>query len=442
MKIHLREAHIEYHEGGPIVNKRRNPFVKVLIGPFEWKSVHREHEGINPQWGALANFDFEVRNPDEMMRIEVKDHAGLLDNEPFGHAEVPIGFFARPGGCQEWIELKWRGMNAGRIHFSSEFFPAVAAEVVVNPAPVMAPPVMQPPVEQQPVVELDLSPPVEGFLQGFLKLHLKSAHLEHHEGPPLERMSPFVKVTVGDFEWKSAHKEHAGRNPEWGAFACMDYDVHDSQMMMRIEVKDHEGLLDNEAIGHAEIPLHFFARPGGRAEWIGLKWRGMNAGRVHFTSEFSPRAVEVIEQPRPVEVIEEPRPVADAVAMGGLPGFLKMHLKSAHLEHHSGPPLERMSPQVMIRCNDFEWKSRPSEHGGRNPEWGFEHCDLEVIDHRAMVHIEVRDHEGFMDNEPIGKAKVEIGFFCKKGEWSDWIELKHMGMPAGRIHIKTEFRRN
>lgn len=57
------------------------------------------------------------------MRIEVLDHAGLFNNEPIGHCEVPTNFFCRVGGCEEWLELKFRGMNAGRIHFRSEYMP-------------------------------------------------------------------------------------------------------------------------------------------------------------------------------------------------------------------------------------------------------------------------------------------------------------------------------
>jgi hypothetical protein len=62
--------------------------------------------------------------------------------------------------------------------------------------------------------------------------------------------------------------------------------------MIRIEVRDHEGLLENEPIGHCEVPVHFFARPGGHFEWLRLNFRGMNAGQINFSSEFRPKEKE------------------------------------------------------------------------------------------------------------------------------------------------------
>jgi hypothetical protein len=58
--------------------------------------------------------------------------------------------------------------------------------------------------------------------------------------------------------------------------------------MIRIEVRDHEGLLEDEPIGHCEVPVHFFSKLGGRFEWLRLNFKGMNAGRINFSSEFRP----------------------------------------------------------------------------------------------------------------------------------------------------------
>lgn len=143
---------------------------------------------------------------------------------------------------------------------------------------------MQPMGMVQPIVEVA---PVLG-LRGMLKMHLHKAILEFHAGPPLERMSPFVEIRIGNFEWKSVHKEHAGRNPDWGILAKFDFEVLNPDAMMHIDVKDHMGLANNESVGHAEVPVHSFCRPGGGAEWLELKCMGMPAGRIHFTSEFMP----------------------------------------------------------------------------------------------------------------------------------------------------------
>lgn len=135
-------------------------------------------------------------------------------------------------------------------------------------------------------------------------------------------------------------------------------------------------------------------------------------------------------------------PVAEAMVEGGRPGMLKMHLKEVHVEFHAGPPLERMSPQVTIRHGDFEWKSEPRQHEGHNAHWDFAHTDCEVIDHHREIIIEVRDHEGFGENLPLGIHRCEIGFFAQRGEWEDWLPLRIDGFNAGRIHFKTEFRPN
>lgn len=98
--------------------------------------------------------------------------------------------------------------------------------------------VVIPPVRFEEPVVLDLAPPMM-MQQGLLKLRLNRAHIRFHEGPAFERMSPFVKINCEGFEWKSVHKEHAGRDPEWGMMAVMEFDVVRPEAMMRIEIKDH-----------------------------------------------------------------------------------------------------------------------------------------------------------------------------------------------------------
>lgn len=118
-----------------------------------------------------------------------------------------------------------------------------------------------------------------------------------------------------------------------------------------------------------------------------------------------------------------------------------MHAHKAHLEFSDADFLERMSPIVTIRIHDQEWRSDVCEGGGRNPEWGaFNRMEHIVMDPAREVHIEVRDKEMF-GSDMIGHATVPLNFFLRplEGHINEEIELKLMGVFAGRIHMKSEF---
>jgi hypothetical protein len=103
-----------------------------------------------------------------MVRIEVLDHKGLMNNEPIGHCEVRIGDFI--DRREAAFELFFRGKGAGQIFFGSEFIPEVVG------APMMAAPMMQQPMMQQPM----MAAPMIGGRRGLIKAHLQRAHLVHH----------------------------------------------------------------------------------------------------------------------------------------------------------------------------------------------------------------------------------------------------------------------
>jgi Ca2+-dependent lipid-binding protein len=313
--------------------------------------------------------------------------------------------------------------------------PVLEVPVFVPPVlPEMAPPVLVEEANFDEEVAMDFSPPFE-LKKGHLKLRLNRAHIRFHEGPEFERMSPFVKINIEDFEWRSVEKEGEGKNPEWGPLAVMEVDIVNPEAIMRIEVKDHQGLLDNSPLGWCEVPAHFFAREGGRTEWLSLNIDGVEAGRIHFCSEFH---ADILMAPPIIEAPVVDMMVADAMmGDGGRPGFLKMHLKHARLERHVGPEFERMSPHVIIKMDDFEWRSEDAFEGGKEPNWNEQELRMEVFDHRREMHIKVKNGE-----EQIGHVKIDVGFFAKAGRWSDSMELMHEGMPVGRIHFKTHFHHN
>jgi len=232
-----------------------------------------EGGGRNPVW-ELQFFNFEVIDMNHMIEIEVRDK-DMIGSQMIGHARVPMATFARVGGGNEWIELFFETFAAGTIHFRSEYTPQA---VVGGGAPMMAPPVQQTTV----VVEGG------GMRQGVLKMHAVTAHLDYHEGPMLERMSPFVKIQVGMQEWRSDVCMNGGRNPSWGPLNRMEHIVMDPMQEVFIEVRDKD-MIGSEFIGQARVPLNFFLKPEGTLnEWLELKRDLFAAGRIHLRSEFIP----------------------------------------------------------------------------------------------------------------------------------------------------------
>jgi hypothetical protein len=430
LKLHLKEANLQHNDAGFL--ERMSPFVTVRINNREERSAIVERGGRHPVW-TLQFFEFEVIDMNHEVHIEVRDK-DMIGSQMIGHARVPMHFFAKPGGASEWIELFFQGFAAGNIHFKSEYFP----QAVVGGAPPRQPEVVVVTPPPAPVVVAPPAPRVN--ILGRLKLHLKEAKLQHHDGPMLERMSPFVAIKMnGREEGRSAIIEGGGRHPKW-TLQFFEFEVLEMGHEIHIEVRD-KNMIGSEMIGHARVPVSFFAKPGGMAEWIELFWQGMPAGNIHFKSEYFPQAV-VGGAPMMAPVEVRPAPVAvvqPAPVMGGaLLGKLKLHLKEANLQHSDAGFLERMSPFVTVKINGREERSAIIEGGGRHPVWTLQFFEFEVIDMNHEIHIEVRDKD-MIGSEMIGHARVNMHFFARPEGASEWIELFWQGMPAGNIHFKSEY---
>merc|ERR1711908_239573 len=89
-----------------------------------------------------------------------------------------------------------------------------------------------------------------------------------------------------------------------------------------------------------------------------------------------------------------------------------------------------------------EWKS--DHKHGHNVEWGHDgHWDHHVhhLDH--IIEIKMGDHEGLLNNEPIGHFKDEVKVFCHgEGSHEMAIELKHMGHVAAEVVMHVHFDRD
>jgi hypothetical protein len=122
-----------------------------------------------------------------MVRIEVLDHKGALNNEAIGHCEVRIGDFIDKREAA--FELFFRGKPAGQIFFGCEFILEVGAPMMQQPMmeqpmmqqPMMEQPMMQQPMMQQPMMDAPMVvDPMMGGRRGLIRAHLQRAHLVHH----------------------------------------------------------------------------------------------------------------------------------------------------------------------------------------------------------------------------------------------------------------------
>lgn len=79
--------------------------------------------------------------------------------------------------------------------------------------------------------------------------------------------------------------------------------------------------------------------------------------------------------------------------------------------------------------------------GGKYPQWGaMNRMEHMVVDPMREVHIEVRDKDMIGANM-IGQCTLPLNFFLRpmEGKMNEKIELKLLGMFAGRIHMKSDF---
>ena len=177
-------------------------------------------------------------------------------------------------------------MNLINCLYIEEAAQIVAAPIVAQ-APAMAPPVQV--AVAQPAPVMAPAPMMGGGvgILGKLKLHLKAAKLQFHDGPALERMSPYVTVTINGREERSPICERGGKHPSWD-FVHFDFEVIDLNHIVEIVVRDKDMMIGGQMLGHARVPMGRFAIANGANEWIELFREGMAAGTVHFKSEYWP----------------------------------------------------------------------------------------------------------------------------------------------------------
>ena len=98
-----------------------------------------------------------------------------------------------------------------------------------------------------------------------------------------------------------------------------------------------------------------------------------------------------------------------------------------------------MNPFVLIKLGMQEWRSEVCFDGGKHPRWMLQFMEVPIFSLAEEVLIEVRDKDAIIGSEPIGRARVRLDFFAVGSGRQEWIELFHLDMPAGRLHMRSEW---
>ena len=118
-------------------------------------------------------------------------------------------------------------------------------------------------------------------------------------------------------------------------------------------------------------------------------------------------------------------------------GKLKLRPVRAHIKREG--IVDHVKPFLHIHFKGDDWKS--DHKHGHNPEWGHEgHWDHHIHHPQDDIEIKMMDHEGLLNNEPIGHWKDNVGHFThKEGQHEMEIELKHMGHVAAVVVMHIHF---
>merc|ERR1712070_796018 len=108
-------------------------------------------------------------------------------------------------------------------------------------------------------------------------------------------------------------------------------------------------------------------------------------------------------------------------------GKLKLRPLKAHIKREG--IVDHVKPFIHISIN------------GGHDEWKSDHKHGHHLDH--IIEIKMMDHEGLLNNEPIGHFKDEVKVFCHgEGQHEMEIELKHMGHCAAVVVMHVHFDRD
>ena len=126
---------------------------------------------------------------------------------------------------------------------------------------------------------------------------------------------------------------------------------------------------------------------------------------------------------------------------GGIPqsGHLRLHLLKGDFSHHTGGMFHSMNPVVHIHVGQMQnWRSQCAVDGGQHPRFHMQFMDIEVRYCQQMVRIDVHDLNG--NGAPIiGTCELPLERFARNGGCEEWVEIFNFGMPAGRLHFRSEF---
>ena len=102
----------------------------------------------------------------------------------------------------------------------------------------------------------------------------------------LGKMDPYVIFKYREQEWKSTVCQDQGKTPKW-VNQHWEIDVKYLGDDLRFTVYD-EDVTKDDVVGEGITKMSALSLNGGLDEWYTIQYEGKSAGKLHFTSKWTP----------------------------------------------------------------------------------------------------------------------------------------------------------
>jgi len=372
-----------------------NPFVELQVGSQKHRSNVLKKQNKYPDWQGQTLF-FDLLDPKKMLDPEgdlplvVRVFAkGTFSNTLLGETSISImPYFEEFVGERDEYDLLWTHKKTGRTKDAGSL-----------------------------ELQLTFQPAYTGVL--VVKLH---------HGKDLKNMDawgkqdPYCKFEIGSgVKRKSKVIKDGGTNPYFGEEELEFWVDHRSWMHpLKMTVWDEDIGSDDFIGGRDFSVLPFMSQTPGESvrKWIPiLDKKKEKAGELEIGFAFYPA------------------------------GRLNVHLrKGRHL--YDADNLGKQDPYVKLTLLSKKWgdvvvKSKTDTDGGTEPVWD-QTLSFSVVDQYEM-RMEVFDEDVISKDDIIGKQKVSLLAYFKRGIIEEWVPIHNRDRGwgqeenAGEIFIKWEF---